>query len=150
MVTALVPVDGSARAFEAVKHAIRLVREKHSYDIHLLHVQPVLAWYLRAFVSRRSINTFRLDEAHTAFEPACQLLDQEGIPYTKHIFVGDVATVIAECACELRCDTVVMGTHGFGTVAQFFLGSVSHRTIHKMDARIPITLVKANSPVPKR
>jgi len=150
MVTALVPVDGSQRALAAARHVIRLVQVQISFGIHLLSVQPLLSGYARAFVTRRAANNFRQDEAQKAFQPACELLNRAGIPYTKHIYISDAATVIAECAYELHCNMVVMRTHGFGTVDQLLFGSVSHRAVHKMDARIPITLVKAEHQVQNR
>jgi nucleotide-binding universal stress UspA family protein len=36
-----------------------------------------------------------------------------------------------------------MGTHGFGKVTHWLLGSVSRETIHLIDPDIPVTLVKA-------
>ena len=95
MVTALVPVDGPQRAFAAVKHAIQRARENDPPEIHWLPVQPVLARYLQAFVSRMSVKDYRLEAAQKAFRPACRLLSRENIPCAKHGFVGDVATVIA-------------------------------------------------------
>jgi hypothetical protein len=50
--------------------------------------------------------------------------------------------VIAEVAKELRCDKVIMCTHGYGTVKQLLMGSISHAAIHHLDPAIPVTLVK--------
>ena len=74
---------------------------------------------------------------------ARDLLDRASIPYAVHIFVGQAAPVIAECARDLRCSLVVMGTHGFSKVTHWLLGSVSRETIHLIDPDIPVTLVKA-------
>jgi nucleotide-binding universal stress UspA family protein len=80
------------------------------------------------------------------------LLDEAGLPYTEHVMIGHAAHVIAEQAKKLHCDKVIMGTHGFGTVTQLLLGSVSHEAIHLMDPEIPVTLVKnvAEAPRAKR
>ncbi len=45
-----------------------------------------------------------------------------------------------------------MGTHGYGTVTQLLLGSVSHEAIPMMDPEIPVTLVKSavEAPLGKR
>ena len=144
----LVPVDGSEHALEAVRHVIRLVREGQPSDVHLINVQPPLTGDVTAFVPHRAVHDFHLDEARLATQSACELLDRAGIPYSKHIFVGHPATVIAECAHDLHCDMVVMGTHGFGTITHLLIGSVSHETIHLIDPDIPVTLVKAGHGAP--
>jgi len=141
---ALVPVDGSDHALEAVRHVIKLVRGGQLLDVHLLNVQPPLTGDVMAFVPYGTAQDFHLDEARRAVRGACDLLDRASIPYTKHIVVGHPARVIAECARELRCDMVVMGTHGFPTITQLLLGSVSHEAIHLMDPSIAVTLVKAD------
>jgi nucleotide-binding universal stress UspA family protein len=139
----LVPVDGSERALEAVRYAIDLVRDGRPSEIHLIHVQPPLTGDVTAFVSHRAVQDFHLDEARRAMNGARDLLDRASIPCAVHIFVGQAAPVIAECARDLRCSLVVMGTHGFSKVTHWLLGSVSRETIHLIDPDIPVTLVKA-------
>jgi nucleotide-binding universal stress UspA family protein len=139
----LVPVDGSERALEAVRHVIKLIRDAQELDVHLLNVQPPLTGDVVAFVPHRAVHEFHLDEANRATRAACELLNRAGIAFTKHIVVGHAASVIAECARELHCDMVIMGTHGFPTITQVLLGSVSQQAIHLMDPRIAVTLVKA-------
>jgi nucleotide-binding universal stress UspA family protein len=94
------------------------------------------------FVAKSSIHDFQREQGHKALATACALLDETGVRYTKHIFVGHPGHVIAECAGKLRCDKVIMGTRGYGTITQLLLGSVTHDAIHRMDPRIPVTLVK--------
>ena len=45
--------------------------------------------------------------------------------------------MIAEVAKELGCDKVIMGTHGYGTVRQLLMGSISHAAIHQIDPEHP-------------
>lgn len=47
---------------------------------------------------------------------------------------------IARAARRLKCESIVMGTRGMGTIGNLFLGSVATRVIHL--ARIPVTLIK--------
>jgi nucleotide-binding universal stress UspA family protein len=141
---ALVPVDGSDHALEAVRHVISLVRDGQVLDVHLLHVQPPLSGDVMAFVPYSAVRDYHLDEATRAMRRACDLLKRAGIPCSKHIVVGHAANVIAESARELRCDMVVMGTHGFPTIAQLLFGSVSREAIRLMDPSIAVTLVKAD------
>jgi len=139
----LVPVDGSERSLEAVRYVIALVRDGRPSEIHLIHVQPPLTGDVTAFVSHRAVQDFHIDEAQSAMKSARDLLDRAHIPYAVHIFVGQAAPIIAECARDLRCTLVVMGTHGFSKVTHWLLGSVSRETVHLIDPDIPVTLVKA-------
>lgn len=141
----LLPVDGSDHSLSAVRHVIKLHRNNEPLEIHLLNVQPPVRGDVTAFVPQDVVDDFHIEEGEKALAPARKLLDDGGAPYKKHIYVGKAAEVIAHMARDLRCDEVIMGTHGFGTVAQVLLGSVSHEAIHQMDPKIPVTLIKAEN-----
>jgi nucleotide-binding universal stress UspA family protein len=143
MLKALVPVDGSENALCAVRHIIKLIENHERIEVHLLNAQPPMRSDVTVFVPEKAVHDFHVDEGRKALKGACELLDAAGIPHTSHVYVGNAAEVIAECARQLGCDQVFMGTHGYGTVVQLLLGSVSHEAIHQMDPRIPVTLVKA-------
>jgi nucleotide-binding universal stress UspA family protein len=142
MLRALVPVDGSNNSLCAVRHVIKLVQDREPLEIHLLNVQPPITGDVQAFVAREDVHGFHLDEAHKCMKRACELLNEAGLHYTKHVYVGHAAQVIAKVAKDLRCDKVIMGTHGYGTIRQLMMGSVSHAAIHQIDPSIPVTLVK--------
>jgi nucleotide-binding universal stress UspA family protein len=108
----------------------------------LLNVQPPFRGDVTSFVAKEDVEGFHLDEGHKALQRAQELLQEAGLHYTAHIYVGHAAQVIAECAKELHCDKVIMGTHGRGTVTQLLMGSISHAAIHQLDPGIPVTLVK--------
>lgn len=146
MLKALVPVDSSGNALGAIRHVVKLVEGREPLEIHLLNVEPHLPSHVSRFLSKETIAGFRHDEAEKAFAPARELLDAAGIAYTEHMLVGHAAHVIADQARKLRCDKVIMGTHGFGTITQLLLGSVSHEAIHLMAPEIPVTLVKYVKP----
>jgi nucleotide-binding universal stress UspA family protein len=139
----LVPVDGSERALEAVRYVIALVRDGRPSEVHVIHVQPPLTGDVTAFVPHRAVQNFHMEEARSAMRSARELLDRATIPYAVHVFIGQAAPIIAECARDLRCSLVVMGTHGFSKVTHWLLGSVSRETVHLIDPDIPVTLVKA-------
>jgi nucleotide-binding universal stress UspA family protein len=139
----LLPVDGSDHSLSAVRHVIKLHRNNEPLEIHLLNVQPPVRGDVTAFVPQEVVDDFHIEEGDKALVAARKLLDDAGAPYKKHIYVGNAAEVIAHMARDLRCDQVIMGTHGYGTVTQVLLGSVSHEAIHQMDPRIPVTLIKS-------
>jgi nucleotide-binding universal stress UspA family protein len=142
MLKALVPVDGSNNSLCAVRHVIKLAEDREPLEIHLLNVQPPFHGDVTSFVAKEDVEGYHLDEAHKALHRACELLNEAALHYTKHVYVGHAAEVIAEVAKELGFDKVIMGTHGYGTVKQLMMGSISHKAIHLMDPDIPVTLVK--------
>ena len=142
MLKALVPVDSTGNSLGAIRHVVKLVQDREPLEVHLFNVEPPLPSYISRFLSLDQLQQWRDDEAEKALAPARAILDEAGIPYVQHVLIGHIAHVIAEQAKLLRCDKVIMGTHGFGTVTQLLLGSVSHEAIHLMDPDIPVTLVK--------
>lgn len=142
MLKALVPIDGSANSLSAVRHVIKLVKDREPLEIHLLNVQPPMHHDVTMFVSGDSVKEFHREEGAKALAPARRLLDDDGVPYTPHVVVAHTAEAIAAWASRLHVDKVIMGTRALGTVSQLFLGSVTHKVIHLMHPSIPITLVK--------
>jgi nucleotide-binding universal stress UspA family protein len=142
MLKALVPVDGSENSLCAVRHVIKLIEDAEQIELHLLNVQPPLRSDITTFVPEKAVHDFHVEEGRKALKAACDLLDAAGIRYHSDIYVGQPAEVIAEYARRFDCGRVIMGTHGYGTVAQLLLGSVSHEVIHQIDPHIPVTLVK--------
>ena len=124
MLKALVPIDGSANSLGAVRHIIKLVKDREPLELHLLNVQPPMHGDVTMSISGSVLKEFHQEQAAKALASACRLLDRVGVPYTRH------------------CDKVIMGTRGLGAVPQLLLGSVTHAVIHLMDPGIPVTLVK--------
>jgi nucleotide-binding universal stress UspA family protein len=142
MLKALVPVDGSANSLGAVRHVIKLVKDREPLEIHLLNVQPPMHHDVTMFVSGDAVKEFHLEEGTKALAHARRLLDDAGVLYTQHVVVAHTAEAIVAWASRMHCDKVVMGTRGLGTMTQLFLGSVTHKVIHLMHPGIPVTLVK--------
>jgi nucleotide-binding universal stress UspA family protein len=148
MLRALVPVDGSDCSLAAVRHVIKLVRDREPLDIHLFNAQPPLHGDVTAFVAPSVVRGFHADESEKALAPARALLDAARIAYSTHAVVGHAAQAIVDWAMKLGCDKIIMGTRGHGAVTQLLIGSVTHETIHRIDPSIPITLVKHGAPAP--
>jgi nucleotide-binding universal stress UspA family protein len=142
MLKALLPIDGSGHSLGAVKHTIKLVKDREPLEVHLLNVQPPMHHDVTMFVSGDAVKDFHKEEGEKALAPARRLLDDGGVTYTPHIVVGHTAHAITAWAKTLHCDKVIMGTRGHGAVTHLLLGSVTHDTIHLMDPGIPVTLVK--------
>lgn len=142
MLRILMPVDGSEPALRAVDHVLKNAGLlKSAPEIHLLNVQIALRQGVTAFVSAAQIEGYHRDEGMKALAAARAKLDAAKVPYQFHIGVGEeAAEVIARYAREKKCDQIVMGTRGLGSVAGVLLGSVATKLMHLTE--FPVQLVK--------
>jgi nucleotide-binding universal stress UspA family protein len=53
---------------------------------------------------------------------------------------GDAATVILQVATEIKCDLIVMGTHGRTGLSRLLMGSVAEQVVR--NASCPVLTVK--------
>ena len=149
MLKALIPVDSTGNSLGAIHHVIKLVSEREPLEIHLLNVEPSLPSHITRFVSKENLDDSVTTKPRRRSRQRGRCSTRPASPYIEHMVVGHPAQCIADQAKRLHCDKVIMGTHGFGTITQLLLGSVSHEAIHLMDPGIPVTLVK-NVAVPQR
>lgn len=136
----LIPVDGSANAERAVKHAIEIGKALQAPDIHLLNVQPPVRGDVSRFVGSDAIEDWHRDEAEKAMAGAKRLLDASGLSYKVHIGIGNPGDVIASFAKKLGSNQIIMGTRGLGSALGLLLGSVAQHAISHVD--VPVTLIK--------
>ena len=138
----LLPVDGSDNALRAVRH---ITEKKDWYkgllELHLLNVQlPIASGLVKTFISKSQLDDYYRDEGISALESARAELDAGNVPHHDHVGVGEFAATILDYARNKKCDLVVMGTHGHGSLGDALLGSVASRVLH--EASIPVLLVK--------
>ncbi|WP_157271271.1 universal stress protein [Azohydromonas aeria] len=140
----LLPVDGSALALDAVRHALALVGEGLRASFVLANVQEPTTFYEMMTVHDAEALA-RLSEgaAAHALEPAQALLDAAGVEYEVQVGNGDVAHTLLDIAEEQQCDAIVMSARGVGGFAAF-LGSVSRTLLH--DCTLPLTIVRHAEP----
>lgn len=139
----LLPIDGTECALNAA-NLIIAKRSRYSnpddLDIHLVNVQPKLSHDITRFASRSQIEGFHHDESEKAMRKACELFSAVGAKFTCHHLVGSAAETIAELAESLRCDQIVMGTHGRSAIAELLTGSITLKVVHL--SKVPVLLVK--------
>lgn len=138
----LLPVDGSDCALRAVDHLIaHSAWFREVPEIHVLHVHaPIPIGRVQAHIGKETLQAYYLEESQEHLSPAQARLDAAGRFHTTHIHVGQPAEVIAKIAGELKCDLIVMGSHGRSGVAGLVMGSVASRVLHL--ASCPVLLVK--------
>jgi nucleotide-binding universal stress UspA family protein len=143
----LVPYDGSAPSQRAVEYSLRIATAvgKPTVEMHLLNVQeadPDVIDYFRrdaADVAARLV-TARRDTGAKLLEAPARTIENADVRVERTVLIGEPADVIGSYADNQRCDMVVMGTRGLGTVGGLFLGSVATKVIQRV--KVPVTLVK--------
>lgn len=143
MTRILVAVDGSSHSAKVAKAVIaqaaayRLPPELHLAYVHL--PIPTMGGLIKP-IGRESLRRYYREEGEDALRGAKQLFDRADLACRLHILVGPVAETLAAEAKKLKCDMIVMGTHGIGAVSGMLLGSVAAKTVHL--ARCPVMLVR--------
>lgn len=132
----LVAVDGSDNALRALKYAVSVLQP--GAKLHVLFVHTPLA-PSRA-ITQALIDEHYQREEERAFAKAKRFLQRAKIDAELQACIGEPARTIVEYARKKKCRQIVMGNHGHGAIAGFFLGSVALKVVQLSD--IPVTLVK--------
>ncbi len=131
----LVPVDGSAEARAAGRHAIELAQSLGA-SVMAIHVAPPFqSLYFEDFVPPPSTTSEmwqaglrKVAERH--FEPLRDAAQQEGVALSTEVVFDDrPAQAIETAARQNGCDLIVMGPRGRGGVADLLMGSVTQRVL---------------------
>lgn len=139
MLKTLIPVDGSDNSLRAVAFLLKQSgNSKDPFEIHLLNVQHPFPGTIKGVADLAKQHHH--DEGLKALATARKLLDDAKVKYTFHIGVGEVGEVVAHFVNDLKCDQVVMGTRGMGSVANMLLGSAASKVLHLV--KVPVLLVK--------
>lgn len=142
----LVATDFSPAAELAQRLALDLARGFEA-ELHVVHVQVLL-------------DDPHLEEKHqheldllleTSGQRRRQVLEapsaETEVPIHTHLVRGlSASEVIAESAGDLKCELIVMGTHGRRGFTHLLLGSVAEHVVRT--ARVPVLTVRPDSIVP--
>jgi len=144
MTIALIAFDGSENAMRAIDEVLDTM-DTNKLHVHLLNVcEPVqiseVAFNEEPLLDMLSIKKVREEAGLTLLTPAKARFESAGVPFDAHVRTGNPAEVITEFSREYRCDLIVMGTRGMGTIKNLLLGSVANKVIHLTEK--PLLLVK--------
>ena len=141
----LIPIDGSDCSLAAVDEVIRRSRGGTRIEAHLMNVQPQeFTAELLAHLPPETSEAYYARSGGDALARAQSMLQQAGIPCTVRRLVGPVVQTLMEQCDALRCDSIVMGTHGRSALLGGLMGSVATGVVHL--ATVPVTLVRAARP----
>ena len=139
----LIAVDGSSHSIKVARAAIRQVAAcKRPPELHLVYVHlplPTLGGLMKP-VGHEALQRYYREEGEDALRRAKTLFDRAKLDCTTHILVGPIAKSLANEAKKLKCDMIIMGTHGIGAMSGMLLGSVAAKTVHL--ARCPVLLIR--------
>ena len=138
MQTVLVPVDGTPNSLFAVRHVVREFMRDGRFSVHLLNVQPQFSQYVARFVSRRTLDAWRDEQAQRALRAAQAQLAQHNIPFATHVERGPRAEVIVGAAKRLKCDLIVMSTARKNSLTRMLESSVTNEVLEKTSVPVEI------------
>lgn len=137
----LLPVDGSELSLEAVRFALRLMRNGLKTSIVLANVQESATFYELLTASDPEVIERAAAEAGVhSLQAAQKLLDAASAQYECEVAKGDPAHTIVEIAERFNCHMIVMGARGNSALRSAMLGSVSNEVLHA--SSIPVVIVK--------
>jgi nucleotide-binding universal stress UspA family protein len=135
--TILHPTDFSEHSEAALQMACTLARESCSRLI-ALHVTPMTNVYGGTVPGSPADAGITRDALEKRLN---QIQSPEFTQHVEHqLREGDAATEILRAADELRCDLIVMGSHGRAGLARMIMGSVAEAVLR--GARCPVLIVK--------
>lgn len=137
----LVPTDGSGQAFKAALEAVKIAKQHNAQIILLMCVslekeisafeQVSLSGYIPAELNAAAYNF--LSELMAGIIP-------QGVKAKIRVEVGEPGETIVDVAKYEQCDTIIMGSKGFGGFTKEGVGSVASYV--KENAECPVTLVE--------
>ena len=138
MLRVLVPVDGSRNSEFALRHVVSQFMQNSAMEIHLLNVQPPFSRHISQFIGRKSRDSFHNEEAEKALQPARQLIEKFGVPYSAHIKVGNKANVIVDEAHRLNCNRIVMSTARKNSLTRMLEDSTTNKVLEKTSVPVEV------------
>ncbi len=134
----LVALDGSDQSMFALNHA-RTIAECFGSKLILVHAFPHTS-DLRDSIEYNNLVALRIKRGEEIIETARKQLGRTSIGVNEELLEGPAPDAILSVAATRRCDLIVMGSRGMGSLKGIVLGSVSTKVSHY--ARCPVMVVR--------
>lgn len=138
----IVTLDGSPGTKKTLQAAFSLSNGNHSklFFVHVAkEVHPKFATGELA-QSVSDLNIAMREEGEEILNGASAEAEQNDIPCSAELLVGDPAEEILNFAKREKSDLIIMGSRGLGTFKEWMLGSVSHKVTQL--AECPVLVIK--------
>jgi nucleotide-binding universal stress UspA family protein len=134
----LVALDGSDQSLFALNHA-RAIAECFGSKLILVHAFPHTS-DLRDSVEYNNLVALRIKRGEEIIETARMQLGRTSIEVDEELLEGPVPEAILSVAATRKCDLIVMGSRGMGSLKGMVFGSVSTQVCHY--ATCPVMVVR--------
>ncbi len=134
----LVALDGSDQSMFALNHA-RAMAECFGSKLILVHAFPHTS-DLRDSIEYNNLVALRIKRGEEIIETARKQLGRTSIKMDEELLEGPAPEAILSVAATRKCDLIVMGSRGMGSLKGMVLGSVSTKVSHY--ARCPVMVVR--------
>ena len=135
----LLAVDGSEHALHAARTAAELACTVKAKEFYLLVVYDFIPPYLGEPNLQFAIDS-RMDEAKSIMQRAMETIGDIPCKIHTELIEGSAAQVIINVAETRKCDVIVIGSRGLGTLAGLLLGSTSQKVV--AHAPCPVLVVR--------
>ncbi len=120
----LVPIDGSKYSEKALQRACEIVRVFDSKIILLYVVEKSL---LVNLLDRKEYQEILRKFGNKTLKKGNNVLLKKGITGKILLKEGNIVTEIEKVVKKEKCDLLIVGNKGLGSVTRFLLGSVSNK-----------------------
>ncbi|WP_371504819.1 universal stress protein [Nitrosopumilus adriaticus] len=131
----LVPLDGSKYSKKALQRACEMV---HAFDSQIVLIYVVEKSIPVNLLDRKEYLQLLRKYGKKILSDANEVLSKNGISGKSLITEGNIVNEIDKVIKEEKCNLVVVGNKGLGTVARFLLGSVSNKLSQSSSCSIMI------------
>jgi len=137
----LLPVDGSQLSLEAVRFALRLVREGLKASFVLANVQePATLYEVMVAHDADVLQRVSGSAGEHLLAGAEALLSEAGLEHEREVASGDPGHTLVDIVERFECELVVMGARGMGALSGALVGSVSQAMVRS--SPVPVLIVK--------
>lgn len=120
----LVPVDGSTYSDKALKRACELVDVFDSKIVVMYVVEKSVPINL---LDRKEYLQILRKFGNKTLDNANKILSKKEIPAKFLLKEGNIVNEIEKIAKAEKCDLIIVGNKGLGSVTRFLLGSISNK-----------------------
>ncbi len=111
-----------------------------SPDFLVLNVQLQIPPRAARAVGRQIVQDVYHGNAEAVLSPVSKFLDRHNASYKAKFVVGHPAEEITKAALSSKVDLIIMGSHGYGTLGSFVLGSVAQKVLSM--SKVPVLVVR--------
>lgn len=140
----LVAIDGTEYSWRALEYAIGIAKMAKSELVVLTVARDGLQHTPQLPLEGElagDVNGPAMQIGNEVLGAAKHIIDEQNIPCSYVLVIGTrpAPEIIKQCRKE-KCDTIIIGTRGFGAIEGLFKNSVSHIVIE--NASVPVIVIK--------